>query len=84
MAQIPHKLAHDLYYLNNLGLLLDLRILAATAFHVIGAGCVCFSKLLVSRESPQTAAEMMARTAEAQAERPSPMELAYVELASAA
>jgi lipopolysaccharide/colanic/teichoic acid biosynthesis glycosyltransferase len=52
IANIPHKLAQDLYYLRHQSLLLDLRILISTAFHFIGTGCACVSKMLLAGSSP--------------------------------
>jgi lipopolysaccharide/colanic/teichoic acid biosynthesis glycosyltransferase len=36
LASVRTKLAHDLYYVNNMGLSLDLRILLCTACHLLG------------------------------------------------
>jgi lipopolysaccharide/colanic/teichoic acid biosynthesis glycosyltransferase len=35
LASVRTKLAHDLYYVNNLGLFLDVRILVCTAWHLL-------------------------------------------------
>src|SRR5260370_36328102 len=60
LASVERKLAYDLYYLKNLGLWADLRILIATVFHV-------FRPFVVSRWifplSPRTAAEAVSRDA---------------------
>ena len=36
LASVRTKLAHDLYYVNNLGFALDVRILVCTAWHLLG------------------------------------------------
>jgi lipopolysaccharide/colanic/teichoic acid biosynthesis glycosyltransferase len=46
LASVRRKLAYDLYYIQNLGFLLDLRILFSTACHLVGipfklAGKMC-------------------------------------------
>jgi lipopolysaccharide/colanic/teichoic acid biosynthesis glycosyltransferase len=58
IAAVPHKLAQDLYYLRHQGPLLDLRILISTAFHFIGGGCVCVSKLLLGEAVPSAPHEL--------------------------
>jgi len=52
ISNVPHKLAQDLFYLRHQSLLLDLRILISTAFHFIGAACVCISKMLLAGSGP--------------------------------
>jgi lipopolysaccharide/colanic/teichoic acid biosynthesis glycosyltransferase len=49
VGNVSHKLAQDLYYMRHQGLLLDLRILISTAFHLIGAVCACITSLLLGR-----------------------------------
>ena len=39
LAQVSQKLANDLYYIQNLSLLMDFRIGAATVFDLIGSCC---------------------------------------------
>jgi lipopolysaccharide/colanic/teichoic acid biosynthesis glycosyltransferase len=58
IANVPHKLAQDLFYLRHQSLLLDLRILISTAFHFIGTGCACVSKMLLAGSSPSVQQEM--------------------------
>jgi lipopolysaccharide/colanic/teichoic acid biosynthesis glycosyltransferase len=58
IANVPHKLAQDLYYLRHQSLLLDLRILISTAFHFIGTGCACVSELLLAGSHPSVEQEM--------------------------
>jgi len=58
IANVPHKLAQDLFYLRHQGALLDLRILISTAFHFIGAGCACVSKMLLAGSDPSVEQEM--------------------------
>src|SRR5437016_10642186 len=36
LASVRRKLAFDLYYIQNAGLLLDLRLILATGFHAVG------------------------------------------------
>jgi lipopolysaccharide/colanic/teichoic acid biosynthesis glycosyltransferase len=62
IADVPHKLAQDLFYLRHQGPLLDLLILISTAFHFVGAGCGCLSRMLLAAAAPS------ARLAMAQAE----------------
>ncbi|HEY1922086.1 MAG TPA: sugar transferase [Tepidisphaeraceae bacterium] len=52
IANIPHKLSQDIYYLNHQSPLFDLRILISTAFHFIGGGCACMSKILLAGSGP--------------------------------
>lgn len=52
IADVSHKLAQDLFYLRYQGPLLDLRILMSTAFHFIGAGFGCVSKMLLAGSGP--------------------------------
>ena len=54
VAQVPQKLAQDLYYLRNHGLFLDLRILISTIFFMISAGSCCFSSLMLPGMAPAT------------------------------
>lgn len=48
ISNIPHKLARDLLYVQHQGPMLDLRILISTAFHFVGTGCVCVSRMLLT------------------------------------
>ncbi len=58
IANIPHKLAQDLFYMRHQGPVLDLRILMSTAFHFMGSGCACVSKMLLAGSSPVVEEEM--------------------------
>jgi len=58
IADVPHKLAQDLYYLRHQSPLLDLLILISTAFHFIGAGCVCLSRMLLAGAAPSARQEI--------------------------
>jgi lipopolysaccharide/colanic/teichoic acid biosynthesis glycosyltransferase len=81
IAQVQHKLAHDLYYLENLGPVLDLKIIASTGFHVLATGFGTLSRLLlvgapaVRQQINQTYKQEVETT---------PRETVYVELAPAA
>jgi lipopolysaccharide/colanic/teichoic acid biosynthesis glycosyltransferase len=83
IAQCRHKLAHDLYYLKNLGPLLDVRILASTVLHVLATGFGTLSRLLLAEAPPIDGRVQQTETA------PEPVvtvkrEALYAELASAA
>lgn len=48
IAGVPHKLSHDLHYIRNLGPILDLRIVVATACHVVAKGCGSAIRLMLA------------------------------------
>ena len=77
LAQISDKLAHDLYYIENLTLVMDLRIAAATIFKMLGAGCAAASSLLMNFDQTERR-----QTSRLQIEQPSSEPL--VEMARAA
>ena len=81
IAQVQHKLAHDLFYLQNLGPLLDVRILASTVLHVLATGFGTLSRLLLVAAPPIDGRLKQTETT------PEPVvtqETLYAELASAA
>lgn len=81
IAQIQHKLAHDLFYLQHLGPLLDVRILVSTVLHVLATGFGTLSRLLLVEAPPINGRLKQTETT------PEPMvtqETLYAELASAA
>jgi lipopolysaccharide/colanic/teichoic acid biosynthesis glycosyltransferase len=47
LAGVALKLSLDLHYLHNAGPLLDLRIVAATVFHVLASGCGSCARILL-------------------------------------
>lgn len=81
IAQVQHKLAHDLFYLQNLGPLLDVRILASTVFHVLATGFGTLSRLLLVAAPP---IDGRLRQTETTPEPVVTQETLYAELASAA
>jgi lipopolysaccharide/colanic/teichoic acid biosynthesis glycosyltransferase len=48
IANVPHKLTQDLYYVQHQGLVLDVRIACSTAFHFAAAACASASKILLT------------------------------------
>ena len=80
IAQVQHKLAHDLFYLRNLGPLLDVRILASTVLHVLATGFGTLSRLLLAAAPP---IEGRLHQTETTSERSVTQEALYAELASA-
>jgi len=81
IAQVQHKLAHDLFYLQHLGPLLDVRILASTVLHVLATGFGTLSRLLLAEAPPIDGRLKQTETT------PEPVvtqETLYAELASAA
>lgn len=81
IAQVQHKLAHDLFYLRNLGPMLDVRILASTVLHVLATGLGTLSRLLLVEAPPIDGRLQQAETTSEPSAR---QEALYAELASAA
>jgi lipopolysaccharide/colanic/teichoic acid biosynthesis glycosyltransferase len=52
VANVPHKLAYDLFYVRNQGLPLDLRIMISTAVYILGRDSACASKILLMLLTP--------------------------------
>jgi lipopolysaccharide/colanic/teichoic acid biosynthesis glycosyltransferase len=83
IAQVRHKLAHDLYYLRHLGPVLDVRILASTVLHVLATGFGTLSRLLLVT-APSIEARSKQIETVAQPQVTVTRETLYAELASAA
>jgi lipopolysaccharide/colanic/teichoic acid biosynthesis glycosyltransferase len=64
LDSVRQKLAHDLYYIQNVGLLLDLRIAVCTAFHFAQLACEAVCEAVVG--SHGRAVEMRIEEASAQ------------------
>jgi lipopolysaccharide/colanic/teichoic acid biosynthesis glycosyltransferase len=47
LESVRRKLAHDLYYINQVGLLLDLRIAVCTAFYFLGTAAQAVCRMAV-------------------------------------
>jgi lipopolysaccharide/colanic/teichoic acid biosynthesis glycosyltransferase len=63
VTSVRHKIVYDLYYVANMSLLLDLRLIAATVFRAMGAGPRALRRFFLLPSRDQVASEFLGRVA---------------------
>jgi lipopolysaccharide/colanic/teichoic acid biosynthesis glycosyltransferase len=73
VTSVRHKIVYDLYYVANMSLLLDLRLIGATLFRALGAGPRALRRLFLLPGRSRVAGEFLSRVAPPPGPEPIPV-----------